>query len=62
MEEQRSATRDGFSEMNHSIENQRVSSSEWNNKIASQLLSTHEKVEKFVTEELRRDVPTGNYL
>lgn len=61
MEEQRAATQNGYKEMYGKLENQAVESSKWNKKVASELYSTHEKVEKFINEELRRDVPTGTY-
>lgn len=64
MEEQRIASHHSFNEMNRKLEGQSVGSTEWKGKIGIQLHSTHEKVEKFIGKELRKDVPTGgfNYL
>ncbi|XP_011504063.1 PREDICTED: bipolar kinesin KRP-130 [Ceratosolen solmsi marchali] len=59
MEEQRIAAQNSCSDINYKLENQALGSSEWNNKLNSQLNSTHEKIEKFIVEELRRDNPTG---
>lgn len=59
MNEQRTTSLNSYSEMNHKLENQTAGSTEWKNTISSQVHNTHEKVEKFILEEWRRDVPTG---
>lgn len=61
MEEHRAAAHNNYSEMNYKLESQTVSCTEWDSKIKAQLHSIHEKVDKFVAEDLRRDVPTGTY-
>lgn len=61
MEEHRAAAHNSYSEMNYKLESQSVACTEWDDKIKSQLHSIHEKVDKFVVEDLRRDVPTGSY-
>ncbi|OXU30307.1 hypothetical protein TSAR_015423 [Trichomalopsis sarcophagae] len=59
MEEHRAAAHNNYSEMNYKLESQSVACTEWDSKIKSQLHSIHEKVDKFVAEDLRHDVPTG---
>jgi hypothetical protein len=60
MEEQRITAQNSYSDVNYKLDNQALESSKWNNKLTSQLNSTHEKIDKFIGEELRRDTPTGS--
>ncbi|XP_012285273.1 kinesin-like protein Klp61F [Orussus abietinus] len=60
MEDQRSKLQNLNSDVTRKLETQGVESLEWNNKITSTLRTTQHEVDKFLIEDLRRDVPTGN--
>ena len=59
MEEQRSLAQCSSDNMNSKLEKCSKTSLDWNEKMYSQLSSTHNKIDTFMTEEIRKDVPTG---
>ncbi|XP_014205799.1 kinesin-like protein Klp61F isoform X2 [Copidosoma floridanum] len=60
MNDQHTTIRDRCGRISSSLEEQANGASEWHKKINLQLHSTHDKIEKFVSEELRKDIPTGS--
>ena len=59
MEEQRSLAQCSSDNMNSKLEKCSKTSLDWNEKMYSQLNSTHNKIDTFITEEIRKDIPTG---
>ncbi|XP_058796802.1 kinesin-like protein Klp61F isoform X2 [Phymastichus coffea] len=59
MEEQKIYNQKNYSDMNNKLENKTTESMDWKKKMTSQVNGTHEKIERFILEELRRDVATG---
>lgn len=59
MEDQRNKLEMSSMEIGRKLENQSVESTEWNNKMNTELRTTQHQIDKFLVEDLRRDVPTG---
>lgn len=49
-------------ELNTKVGAQTNCTYDWHKKLNSQLHSTHDKIQKFVGEELRKDTPTGIFI
>lgn len=62
MENQRSKARQTSLELQHKFEEQGVEATQWAAEVTAKLRTTHHQVEKFLAEDLRRDVPTGNVI
>ncbi|XP_043277605.1 kinesin-like protein Klp61F isoform X2 [Venturia canescens] len=58
-EKQRSNMTNSSTEICRKFEDQGVKSTEWNNRITAELHTTKHQVDKFLIEDLRRDMPTG---
>lgn len=59
-EQQRNKATNSSTEICRKFEDQGVKSTEWNNRITAELHTTKHQVDKFLVEDLRRDMPTGS--
>lgn len=59
MEDQRNKVQISSTEIGRKLENQSVEFTEWNIGITTELRTTQHQIDKFLMEDLRRDVPTG---
>ena len=59
MEEQRNKAGMSSMEIGRKLESRSVESTEWNSRITAELRTTQHQIDKFLVEDLRRDVPTG---
>ncbi|XP_014232632.1 kinesin-like protein Klp61F isoform X1 [Trichogramma pretiosum] len=59
MEEQRTVTLNNLGAMNSKVDDEVSTSSDWQNKLSSGLHETYGTIDKFISEDLHHDVPTG---